>query len=225
LNQEVEWAFTATRGSRKLKITDISYNSLPLGVLKHQDGKSFVLKGKVQTADARSGLIAVTAYDEKACQDVFEQMKKMVADQVKSAGNTNVSIPVSPCELKRMSDYSAASSYMMQGYFTWRLQDGTDDLKPENYPAFVSGNLFKTPQSLTDAIRGIPLDEAPHTVDVFLGTCASRPRKLCGEDPSCLWGVNSCSSKEATGRVAQPDSSTTGAESDIVIVPSGGVKR
>jgi len=225
LGQDIEWSFEATRGSRKLRILEITYNNVPLGVVRTNGSKGFVIKGKALTRDIRSGLIKVTAFDEKACDDGYEQMKKLATEEVKATGNTNMAIPLSPCKLSRASDYSNASSYMAQGYFSWHLNDGADNLAPEKYQAFVAENLLKSTRPLPDGMMTIPQYEAPHTNDVILGACAALPRTQCGKDPACLWGLSSCISKDATGRKSLGETRGAAAEADIVIAPEGGVKR
>jgi hypothetical protein len=225
LGQDVDWSFEAVRGSRKLRIVDVSYNNLPLGVLKSKVGESFILKGKALSRELRDGLIEVTAFDEKACEEGYEQLKKLTEADIKATGNTNVAIPVSPCKLSGGSDFSNARTYMAQAQFAWQFVDGPDALTPDQYPAFVAENIFKTPRSLPEGMLGIPGYEAPHTVDVTLGACAALPRKECGKDPDCLWGTVSCISKQVTGRKASPVGMNQAAEAGVIVVPQEGIKR
>jgi hypothetical protein len=167
----------------------------------------------------------VTAFDEKACYDDYARMKKLAAEEVKATGNTDMAIPIAPCKLSRASDYSNASSYMAQGYFSWQLNDGPDNLAPEKYRAFVAENLLKSSRPLPDGMMTIPQYEAPHTNDVILGVCAALPRKRCGKDPGCLWGLSSCISKDATARKSLGETRSAATEADLVIAPEGGVKR
>jgi hypothetical protein len=219
----VEWSFTAKRGARNLRIIDVAYNNLPLGVLKSTDPQGIRLKGKVLSSEIRHGLIRVTAFDEEACKNGYERMKKIIEQDIKQTGNTKIAIPVYPCDLKRSNDYAAASSEMSYGYFAWRLQDSSENFKPDDYRTFAIENLLRIGQSLPSDLVSVPENEAPHTVDVVLGPCAAHTRKICGQDSSCLWGITSCISKESTGR--SESSSSPGSEADVVIVPSGGQPR
>jgi len=225
LDQEIEWSFAAMRGSRKLRIIDISYNNLPLGVLKAKSGDSIILKGKPLSREIRDGLIEVIAFDEKACNEGYEQMKEMATKEVKATGDTNISLPTSPCKLTGGSDFSNALAYMAKAQFAWQFVDGPDALDSEKYPEFVAEHIFKTPRALPEGMLEIRGNEAPHTVDVTLGECAALPRKQCGKDSDCLWGVTSCISKSVTGRKASTLGLTGGAEAGAVIIPQEGIKQ
>lgn len=225
LDQEIEWSFDATRGSRKLRIIDVSYNNLPLGVLRSKNGDIIALKGKPLSRDVRDGLIEVTAFDEKACDEGYEQLKKLTEEDIKATGNTNIAIPVSPCQLKGGSDFSNAMAYMAKAQFAWQFVDGPDALPAEKYQEFLAENIFKTPRTLPDGMLAIPNHESPHTVDVVLGACAALPRKQCGKDPDCLWGPISCMSRNTTGRKASAKGITDGTEAGVITIPPGGIKR
>lgn len=227
LGQDVEWSFEAFRGSRKLRIVAVSFNNLPLGVLRSTDANAITLKGKPLSRQIRNGLIEVTAFDEKACEEGYEQMKEYTAQQVRATGNTNVAIPTSPCKLTGGADFSNASPYMATGRFAWQFVDGPDVLSPEKYQAFVAENSFKTRRPIPRGVLAIPSNEAPHTVEVVLGACAALARKECGKSSDCLWGGTSCLSQSITGRKAAPSPKSGGpsAGSDSGASASGGIKQ
>jgi hypothetical protein len=227
LGSELDWTFDARRGSRQLRIIDITFDNLPLGMRKISEPKSIRLKGKVLTRDLRTGLIRVTAYDEKACDESYERLKKMATAEVKSTGNTSMTIPVSPCKLDSGQAYTHAAQFMGHGYFNWTMIDGADALPIESYPKFIAEHLFKSSfQAPPDGMVEIPSREAPDSGDVTLGLCAARPRKQCGKDPSCLWGLTSCISKDVTGRIPSEASLATGtSQGGTSVIINGEMKQ
>jgi hypothetical protein len=226
LGQEIDWSFTAERGSRKLNIIDIAFDNLPLGVMKIHEAKPLILKGKVLTRDIRLGLIRVLAFDEIACNNSYERLKKMATEQVQATGNTNMTLPTSPCKLAGGNDYANAGEFMFQGYFSWTMTDGPDDLSIDQYPKFIADHLFQsTYKSPVDGMIEIPTRESPDSGDVLLGACAAIPRKQCGRDPNCLWGLVSCISKDVTGRSVATSSLAAGSQTGATIIIDGDAKQ
>jgi hypothetical protein len=228
VGDEVEWSFNAKRGSRQLRVVDISFDNSPLGMRKVFDEKqkTITLKGKVLTRDVRHGLIRVTGFDEKACDDNYERLKQMATEQVKATGNKDMAIPTNPCRLAGGTDYSDASQFMQPGYFAWAMIDGPESLAVEAYSEFIAKNLFAvtfTPPG--DGMVEIPSREAPDTADVTIGRCGALPRKQCGKEQDCLWGLGACISKSTTGRSPVSEAIANGSQSPSNASPQGKVKQ
>jgi len=201
LGEDVTWTFKAYRGSREVMVVESLPGDLPLGVIRKFDAKVPTLAGKVLTRDVRHGVIRVTAFDEKACTEAYEAMKKAATEQVKKTKDTNVSIPASPCDPVFVSATSTPPEFMSYGYFAWHMIDGSDQVAITDYGKFFAehfGVASKSQPAIN--IVAVPDLEAPHTVYPWLGSCAARERRFCGGASDCLWGRVSCLSKDAVGQ-------------------------
>lgn len=201
LGEDVTWTFKAYRGSREVMVVESLPGDLPLGVVRKFDAKVPTLAGKVLARDVRHGVIRVTAFDERACAEAYEAMKKAATEQVKKTKDTNVSIPASPCDPVFVSSMSTPPEFMSYGYFAWHMIDGSDQVAIEDYGKFFAEH-FGVASKRQPAINivAVPDREAPHTVYPWLGSCAVRERSTCGGASDCLWGRVSCISKDAVGQ-------------------------
>lgn len=211
LNDDVNWTFKAYRGSRELVVMEILPMDVPLGVVRDFKASVPTFSGKVLTRDVRHGVMRVLAFDEAACNQAYEGMKKATESYVKTSKDTNVAIPVSPCSRDTISPQATSPEFLSYGYVTWHMTDGPDEIASEEYGAFFNKN-FESPSKLQirTNLLSIPENEAPHTVDVWLGACAAKDRRFCGSHPDCLWGRFSCISKDATGAKSLNNSNDKG---------------
>lgn len=211
VGDDVTWTFKAYRGRREVMVVEAISSGLPLGVIRNFEAKVPTLSGKVLSRDFRHGLIRVTAFDEKACTQAYQAMKKVTTERVAETKNTDVTIPASPCDPVTVSPVATPPEFLSVGDFAWHMVDGPDQITVDDYGSFFSQYFAvagKNPTKLN--FIPIPEREAPHTVDVTLGSCAAKERRLCGSSPDCLWGWLSCISKDATGATSSNSSNEKG---------------
>ncbi len=219
VGQEVDWTFSAKRGGRDIDIIDVASARLPFGVKPVYEPGKFGFKGKVLGRQFRGGLIQVIAFDKKACEQGYADMKKMVEKNMRETNQSEATIPLDPCKPSAAMSDPAMEQYISKAQFYWNMTDGVDELKPEMYrqvavalgceasgsctasEQFYAGDQSAKAKLKKNLARNlfvvIPGNQTPPSVDVVLGECARFERRECGQDKSCLWGRGSCVSASA----------------------------
>jgi hypothetical protein len=219
VGQEVDWTFSAKRSGRDIDIIDVASARLPFGVKPVYEPGKFGFKGKVLGRQFRGGLIQVIAFDKKACEQGYADMKKMVEKNMRETNQSEATIPLEPCKPSTAMSDPAMEQYISKAQFYWNMTDGVDELKPEMYrqvavalsceasgTCAASEQFYAADQSAKAKPKKnlarnlfvvIPGNQTPPSVDVVLGECARFERRECGQDKSCLWGRGSCISASA----------------------------
>ena len=133
VGQDVEWKFKAMRDGRDMKIIDVSAARIPFGVVPIYEPGNLGYRGKIMGRQFRGGLIKITAFDSKLCEQEYDNMKKLVEKNVKETKSTEVSIPVNPCSGSLSARDPNMEQFLSDGYFYWYLTDGPDSMTAENY--------------------------------------------------------------------------------------------
>ncbi len=216
--KEVNWRFKSEKAGRSVKIIDVQFDRLPVGVTVEFKNDEFILSGTALPSIFSEGNIKVTAYDEEVCkQSIVDGLgfadKVLAKFGFKVKGNNplcNYSIHKNSLLFAKSGSFRWFSEQYAETSLNGSSQNQPVDMNPDikNILASIAETALKNP--LTDATyaqnRGsefssqksgiflIPPREAPHQGLSYMDACYLYELDQCGVTGDCVWHSGGCAS-------------------------------